>query len=162
MSKPCTVCSHPDAVLINESLVIDGMSNRAITRQFDLSKDAVRRHRHHIPELLVKASQALEVAQADDLLDQVRELQRRAMNILDKAEDADDLRTALVAIAQARGNLELLGKLAGELQQEGGTTLNIALVEHPDYQRLSDAIYGALEPYDEPRWAVARALKGLE
>ena len=162
MAQPCSVCSHPDSVLINEALIIEGQSNRAITRQYDLSKDAVRRHREHIPELLVKASQALEVAQADDLLDQVRNLQQRALAILDKAEAADELRTALAAIAQARGNLELLGKLAGELQQEGATNIQIALVEHPGYARLRAAVVGALSEHPEARWAVAAALRGVE
>jgi hypothetical protein len=148
--------------LINEALVIEGQSNRAITRQFDLSKDAIRRHRQHIPDLLVKASQAMEVAQADDLLDQVRDLQRRALTILDKAEAADELRTALAAIAQARGNLELLGKLCGEIQQEGTATLNIGITAHPDYRRLSDAVAEALEAYPEAGYAVAAALEEIE
>ena len=162
MPQPCSVCSHPDAVLINEALVVEGASNRAITRQYDLSKDAVRRHRQHIPQLLSKASQAMEVAQADDLLDQVRDLQRRALGILDKAEAADELRTALAAIAQAGGNLELLGKLAGELQQEGATNIQIALSAHPDYARLRAAVVGALSEHPEARWAVAAALRGIE
>ena len=162
MPQPCSVCTHEDVLRINEALVIEGASNRAITRQYDLSKDAIRRHRQHIPQLLVKASQAMEVAQADDLLDQVRDLQRRALSILDKAEAADELRTALAAIAQARGNLELLGKLAGELQQEGATNIQIALSAHPDFVRLREAILAALEPHVEARWAVAAALRGIE
>jgi hypothetical protein len=104
----------------------------------------------------------MEVAEADALLDQVRDLQRRTLSILDKTEAADELTTALAAIAQARRNLELLGKLAGELQQEGATTVNIALVEHPDYARYSAAIAAALAPHPEARWDVAQALRGIE
>jgi hypothetical protein len=159
--RTCTVCAHEDAVLINEALVVQGQSNRAITRQYALSKDAIRRHREHIPELLLKASQAMEVAEADALLDQVRDLQQHALDILDKAEEAGELRTALVAISQARGNLELLGKLAGELQQEGATNIRIALVEHPDYRRLEEIIFRALEHHHQARWDVAEALKEL-
>jgi hypothetical protein len=149
-------------VLINEEMILKRTANRRVAAQYGLSEQAIRRHRQHIPQLLVKASQAMEVAQADDLLDQVRDLQRRALGILDKAEAADELRTALAAIAQARGNLELLGKLAGELQQEGATNIQIALVEHPDYARLREAILVALEPHVEARWAVAAALRGIE
>jgi len=111
---------------------------------------------------LLKASQAMEVAEADALLDQVRDLQQHALDILDKAEEAGELRTALAAISQARGNLELLGKLAGELQQEGATNIQIALVEHPDYQRLEELILRALEHHVQARWDVAEALKELE
>jgi hypothetical protein len=160
--RTCTVCAHQDAVLINEALVVQGQSNRAITRQYALSKDAIRRHREHIPELLLKASQAMEVAEADALLDQVHDLQQHALDILDKAEEAGELRTALAAISQARGNLELLGKLAGELQQEGATNIQIALVEHPDYRRLEELIFRALEHHAQARWDVAEALKELE
>jgi hypothetical protein len=65
--RSCTVCEHPDAVAINEALVLERQSNRAITRQYGLSKDAVRRHREHIPQLLVKAYEAEEIADADRL-----------------------------------------------------------------------------------------------
>src|SRR5829696_7478950 len=162
MAQACTVCTHPDAVLINEALIIEKVSNRSVAKQYGVDHNAVQRHRKHVPQLLVKASQAMEVAQADDLLDQVRDLQRRALSILDKAEAADELRTALAAIAQARGNLELLGKLAGELQQEGATNIQIALSAHPDFVRLRAAVVGALEEHPEARWAVAAALKEIE
>jgi hypothetical protein len=155
MSRACSVCTHPDAVLINEALVIDGTSNRAVARQYGLSKDALRRHREHIPQLLLEASQAMEVADADDLLSQVRDLQRRSLAILDQAEDAGELRTALSAIAQARSNLELLGRLAGQLQQAG--TINIHL--HPEWIELRALILTALEPYSEARGALLTALE---
>jgi hypothetical protein len=71
----------------------------------------------HLPAHLLKAREVEEAAQANDLLDQVRNLQVHALNILEHAEKVGDLRTALVAISQARGNLELLGKLAGELDE---------------------------------------------
>jgi hypothetical protein len=70
-----------------------------------------------IPSFLAKAQEAREVAKADDLLSDVRGLQERALGILDKAEDAGDRRTALGAIREARGNLELLAKLLGELDE---------------------------------------------
>ena len=50
----------------------------------------------------------------------------QALDILDRAEKARDLRTALAAISQARGNLELLGKLAGELDERPIVNLNIS------------------------------------
>ena len=58
MPRACTICTAKDAVTINEDLVLRGKSNRAISRQYGLHHDAVRRHREHIPDLLVKASAA--------------------------------------------------------------------------------------------------------
>ena len=109
----------------------------------------------HLPAHLLKAKEVEEVAQADDLLDQVRHLQGRALDILERAEKAGDLRTALSAISQARGNLELLGKLAGELDERPMVSLNIS----PQWLELRAVIVGALEPYSEARGAVLRALE---
>ena len=96
------------------------------------------------------------MAQADDLLDQVRHLQTHALDILNRAEKAGDLRTALAAISQARGNLELLGKLAGELDERPVVNLNVS----PEWLELRAVIVGALEPYSEARGAVLKAIEG--
>ena len=47
------------------------------------------------------------------MLDQVRSLQGKALAILVQAEAAGDLRTALGAVREARGNLELFAKILG-------------------------------------------------
>src|SRR5262245_5613671 len=111
MPRTCTVCAHPDRPAIDADLVAGG-SFRGIARHNGLSPDAVERHkRDHLPAALTRAHEADEAADADALLAQVRQLQRRALVILTAAERAGDLRTALAAIGQARGNLELLAKL---------------------------------------------------
>ena len=131
-------------------------SNRSIASLYDVSEAAVRRHKaNHLPAKLVMAQAAEEVAQADTLLDQVRNLQSRAYGILDKAEGAGDLRTALGAIREARGNLELLAKLLGELDER--PQLNILVAPQVQYVILS-----ALEPYPTARVAVAEALRELD
>ena len=48
------------------------------------------------------------------------------MGILDKAERADDHRSAIAAIREARSCVELLGKLAGELKD--APTINIVMM----------------------------------
>jgi hypothetical protein len=164
--RECTVCSHPDAVLINEALVIEGASNRAVTRQFGLSKDAVRRHREHIPQLLLQASRSMEIANADALLDKVEDLRLKAMDVLEEAEAAHDHQTMLAAIDRASNQLKLLAQMLGklhEIQVNQNTQVNvIALREHPEYKRLEDVIVRALEPYPAARYAVADALGELE
>jgi hypothetical protein len=105
---------------------------------------------------LLKAREAEEAARADDLLDQVRNLQAHALDILERAEKAGDLRIALAAISQARGNLELLGKLAGELDERPVVNLNVSA----EWLELRAVIVGALESYSEARAAVLRAIEG--
>src|SRR5215216_7709740 len=114
MPRRCTVCDHPERHGIDETLVT-GAPYRSVAKRFELSESAVYRHKtEHLPAHLLKAKEVEEMAQADDLLEQVRNLQSRTLDILEHAENVGDLRTALAAISQARGNLELLGKLAGE------------------------------------------------
>jgi hypothetical protein len=44
----------------------------------------------HIPETMIKAKEAQEEAQAESLLDQVKDLQKKALNVPSKAEKAKD------------------------------------------------------------------------
>ena len=126
MPRSCTICEHPEREAIDRTLVGDA-SNRAVASLYDVSEAAVRRHKaNHLPAKLVMAHAAEEVAQADTLLDQVRDLQRRALAILEKAEEAGELRTALGAIREARGNLELLAKLLGELDERPVVNLSVS------------------------------------
>jgi hypothetical protein len=153
--RACTICTHPGLDAINHALV-EGTPNRRIASQYDVTERAVRNHKSgHLPATLAKAQEAEEVARADDLLSDVRDLQTRALAILDKAEGSGDLRTALGAIREARGNLELLAKLLGELDER---PVNVLI--SPEWLELRTVIVGALEPYSEARGAVLKALEG--
>jgi hypothetical protein len=156
MPRRCTVCDHPERHSIDEALVT-GAPYRSVAKRFERSESAIYRHKtEHLPAHLLKAKEVEEAARADDLLDQVRNLQAHALDILERAEKAGDLRTALAAISQARGNLELLGKLAGEIDERPVVNLNVS----PEWLELRGVIVGALEPYSEARGAVLSALEG--
>jgi hypothetical protein len=78
----------------------------------------------------------------------------RTERIFVKADEAGDLRTALQAIKESRGNLELMGKLLGELQD--GVTIN--LYTHPVWIELRAVILTTLESYPEAKEALIGAL----
>jgi hypothetical protein len=157
MPRRCTVCNHPERNGIDQALVT-GAPYRSVAKRFELSESAVYRHKtEHLPTHLLKARKVEEVAQADDLLEQVRNLQAHVLDILERAEKAGDLRTALAAISRARGNLELLGKLAGELDERPVVNLNVS----PEWLELRTVIVGALEPHPAAHSAVLRALEGV-
>ena len=59
---------------------------------------------------------------------------------------------------EARGCVELLGKLAGQLKDS--PTINVILM--PEWRQLQAAVLAALEPHAEARLAVASALSELE
>jgi len=151
------VCDHVERHGIDEALVT-GAPYRSVAKRFELSESAVYRHKiEHLPAHLLKAKEVEEVAHADDLLEQVRDLQAHTLDILERAEKAGDLRIALAAISQARGNLELLGKLAGELDERPVVNLNVSA----EWLELRALIVTALEPHPAAHRAVLRALESV-
>jgi transposase-like protein len=157
--RTCTVCSHPDREAIDRALVSRDASNRRIASQHDVTERAVRNHKaNHLPATLMKAQDAQEVAEADDLLGQVRDLQARTLSILEAAEGASQHRTALSAIREARSNLELLAKLLGEL--DDSPTVNVLV--SPQWIEIRTVLLEALTAYPEARSAVAGRLLALE
>ena len=158
MPRVCTVCQHVERAAIDEALV-RGVAYRVIARQFDLGKDALgRHHAEHLPALLLKGQAAAEMSQADRLLADVRGLRETAYRLLLAAEAAGDLKTALLGVREARGCLELLAKLSGELDER--PQLNLVIT--PEWHRVRAALLAALGPYPEARAAVATRLMALE
>src|SRR5579859_3172863 len=148
MPRTCTVCLHPDREAIDKALLADA-SYRDIAGQYGLSKSAVERHKaEHLPAQLAQAKEAAEVAQADDLLAEMRKLQKITHALLGRAINDGDNRTALLAVREARGNIDMLGRLLGELEGQG-TTVNIAVL--PDWLAIRARLFRALEAYPEAR-----------
>jgi hypothetical protein len=154
MPRTCTICAHDKRPAIDEALVAR-KPFRTIADQYSVSKTAlIRHHDDHLPTALVKAQAAREAADADALLAQVVDLRDKAFGIFDKAEGSDDLRAAVGAIREARGCVELLAKLAGELKD--APTVNI--VVSAEWLTVQAAVLMALAPHPEARLAVAGAL----
>jgi len=157
MARPCSICAHKQRAEIEEAM-INRVSYRDIAKRFSLSSAAVSRHKDHIIKALTQAREARDVARADGLLLQVQDLQGRALNILTTAEEAEDFKTALGAIREARGCLELLAKLTGELRLEG--TINILI--SPEWIELRAVIIDTLKPYPGIQAELARHLAEVE
>jgi hypothetical protein len=140
-------------------LVDGGASLREIASLYAVSQSAVRRHRsRHLPGTLARARDAKAVAHGDDLLAQVRSLQAKALAILERAEQAGELKTALLAIREARECLALLAKLLGELDERPTVNLLIS----PEWLTVRAALLAALLPFPEARAAAAEKLLALE
>ena len=158
MPRRCTICTHKSRAKIDKALV-ERERFRTIADQFGVSKSALLRHSDdHLPAALVKAQAATEAAQADALLAQVVDLRDKALDVLDTAQGSKDLRAALGAIREARGCVELLAKLAGQLKD--APTVNILVSS--EWQGLQAVILQALEPHVVARLAVAEALATVE
>ena len=163
MPRICSICTHPDRVAIDRALIagepIPAIAARYSTVRCTIGRMALQRHKEaHLPATLNKAHAADEVARADDLLAEARRLKDITMGLLGRAVQANDLRTALAAVREARGNLELIGRLLGEL--DAGPAVNVLVA--PEWVAVRSTVLAALGPYPESRAAVAAHLMALE
>lgn len=156
MPPTCTICRHAQRRAIDEALIA-GQPFRHIAAHYGTNTGALQRHKRHLPNGLTKAREAKEVAHADNLLDQVRELTDEARGILRRVKTKDP-RTALGAIREIRGNMDLLARLLGELHDQAAVTVNVLAT--PEWTAVQTTIVRALAPYPEARVAVANALAG--
>lgn len=155
MPQTCSVCKHADRASIERALIA-GQSLRSIAGQYSLSDSAVLRHKQaHLPAELAKATDAAEVAQADTLLDRLRQINAETAAILREVRSSEpkDNEMALKAIARIEKQIELEGRLLGELQQP---TVNVLIM--PEWVGLRTAILRALEPYPEARLRLAEVI----
>ncbi len=156
MPRNCTICVHDEAHSVNVALV-QRDPYRKIAEEFGFSEAALSRHaRKHLPKLLLRAKDAVEVADADSLLSRIEDLYKRTEAILEAAERSSNWPTALAAIKECRGNLELLGRVTKEL--ESAPTINLTL--NPEWLELRAVVVAALAPYPDARGSVLRALGG--
>ncbi len=117
MPRRCTICHHPQHEEIAVSLFRDG--TRATARRFQVSLPALDRHKGHLPGTIAKAQQAEVMCEATSLLARVESLMHESEKIAAAAKLEKNWPAATSALREARGCLELLGKLRGELQQPG-------------------------------------------
>jgi len=160
MPRICTICNHPDRAKIDELLVI-GTSLRIVAKQLGLSPASVFRHKTHISASLVEARDAGEVARADELLDKVqsllnqtadlyadaRRIQRDAERDKDKRLALHAIREAVMVAREARGVLELLARLSGQLEDRQRIRVE-AQFETYNLSLLSDAELELVEAGD--------------
>lgn len=143
MPRRCTICDHRQRKAIDRALA-NGAPWGELVSVYTVSNSALRRHAaKHLPAAMVLANGAAEAAHGDDLLRQARDLQAKALSILAQAEAAGELRTAVAANREARGCLELLARLLGELNgaAQVNVAVDVAVTTGPalDYSRLTVA-----------------------
>ncbi len=157
MPRVCTICTHHEKPAINAALVA-GEPFRLIAERYGTSATALTRHKNeHLPIALSKAHEAKETALADDLLAQVKALRNRAIKILTSAESAGDFRTALMGIREARGCIELLAEMEGEINRQPQVNITLSA----EWIEVRAVLYQALADYPEARAQVALALQGV-
>jgi hypothetical protein len=154
--RVCSVCTHEDRADIDAAL-ISGVSVREIaSRYVALSKDAVQRHRvDHLPDTLLKAAEAEELADADKLKQELETVKADVSRLKDKAEREGDYRTALTGCDKALKALELQARLLQLIQEAPQVNILVSA----EWVSLRTTLLYALEPYPDARRSVLRALE---
>ena len=120
MPRTCTVCPHPHRDAIDRRL-LDGAPLRNIAKQFSLSSASLFRHNKHISKTLSNARQEAEILRADGLMELLNHLTAEAARLKQKAEQAKDYRTALAGVREMSRLLELVMRLAVEMQERASS-----------------------------------------
>ena len=166
----CRCCIHREHAAIDLALA-RGVSAYAIAKRYGLSTDCIYRHaKNHLPpqlraKLIVGPDVDIDLdrlreTESQSLLVNLVSLRQRLFASLDTAEECGDGNMLSRIAGQLHKNMELVGKLLGDLGV-GSTTINNVLVM-PAYVELRVALVEALGPYPEARTAVAQALHRLE
>ena len=157
MGRACTICSHDERHQINVALVHRD-PYRHIASRHTVSTGSLQRHsREHLPELLVKAYEAIERDDAEDLAGEVIKVKEDVHRLKEKAEEDGDFRAALLGCDKALKALELQAKVEQLIQ----TTPTFNLHLNAEWIELRTVIIQALEPHPEARRSFLKALTSV-
>jgi hypothetical protein len=161
MGRACSICTRPDRKAIDKDLV-GGVSLGAIVKAHrGLATSSLSRHRQrHVSPALA----ALVRAQAEDdhsksLLELLSGHLATVDRLLRTAEAQGSLQTALQAVREARGLIELTARMTGELD-ERPQTLVVNLASSQEWIETRSVILAALARHPAARADVVAALAG--
>ena len=118
MRKTCNVCGHPELRTIDNRLRA-GTPFRDLANWFGTSVSDLQRHKEaHLPEALATAQQTHDLGRAEGVLEEVHGLYRETQDILARAKESGDVRTALQAVDMAGRMLTLQAKLLDQIETE--------------------------------------------
>src|SRR3974377_1595321 len=110
MPRTCLASSSPEREEIDKALV-SGEPLRNIAKRVSISPAGLLRHKSHVAHTIVRATEKREERFGDNLLDEMRRVQRKAWELLAKTESEGDHRGAIVALREVRECLESLGEM---------------------------------------------------
>ena len=175
MSKPCSICEHPDRAAIEIGLA-NGIAQRVLGLKFGLGQAQLSRHRSRHMDTDLIAKLRVRGSRSDEELAQIREHESKSLldhlvwqrgrlyRNADRATDIGDFAGERAAIEAAGKASERIGKLLGELG--AGITINnntINLVQSPQWHAIRTALVRELRPLGiEAINAGARAIAAAE
>jgi hypothetical protein len=126
----CTICSHPDRAAIDATVAAGAGSIRAIARQYRVTHDSLRRHNaEHLAVKLQKAVARRDRVEGDSLLDRLHQVTVETQAVLAEAKATKDHDLMLRCLVRLERQLELEGRMLGELKEQvQGDSVQVTVV----------------------------------
>ncbi len=160
MGRKSKIESHPDWKKIVKRLASGEEYSKIIQDYpeltwFDLDYYA----KNKLDKVLSKSDELKAEIEGDlgnDTLAEIRGLKTKALEILEQAQNAGDLKTALLGIHEARGCLETCLKAEGQLKDGP----QITIINNHEWIDLRTVIITALDAFPQAKAAVVNAIRG--
>src|SRR5216684_2496340 len=110
MPRTCLACSSPQREAIDIALV-SREPLRNIAKRVSISPAGLLRHKSHVAGAIGKAQSQGEVQFGENVLHEMRRVQRKAWELLARTESVGDHRGSIVALREVRECLESLGEM---------------------------------------------------
>jgi hypothetical protein len=111
MPRKCSICTHPKREEI-EKAILRGDSFRRISTDFDVSEEAVRRHKNndHVSRKIAITEYETKVEYGSSIFEQLEKINTNANTLLDKAmsEASKNPDMAIKSMREIRNQLALL------------------------------------------------------
>ncbi|GAB3792378.1 hypothetical protein [Dyella agri] len=159
MSRPCSICEHPDRAQVEIGLA-NGIALRVLAGKYGLDQTQLCRHRHRHMDADLIARLKTRGHRSDEELAKIREHESKSLldhlvwqrgrlyRNADKALEIGDFAGERAAIDSAGKASERIGKLLGELGS--AITINhntqINLVQSPQWHAIRTALVRELRP----------------
>lgn len=133
MPRTCLAGSSSERVAIDKALVA-GEPLRHIAKRVSISPAGLLRDKNHVAGAIAKAQERREGKLGDSIFDEIRRLQRKALELLGKMESEGDYRGAIVAAREAREYLESQSALLA--RAESRSAPKVSILVNPYIDRL--------------------------
>lgn len=123
----CKICNSPDRERIDKGIAA-GRVLRVLALEAGVSRRALYSHRLHAAQALNDAMKARSDQVASGLVGEMRDVQRRAWELLDKMSHEGDHRGAVLAVRECREVLQGIDAMltrAQEALNAGGITIAV-------------------------------------
>lgn len=127
MPRTCLACASPQRAEVDKAL-ITGEPLRNIAKRVSISPAGLLRHKAHLSRAVVKAAVRREGRFGDNLLDEMRRVQRKAWELLARTESEGDHRGSIVALREVRECLESLGTMLARAGAGNGCRVTLEQV----------------------------------